>query len=420
MAVNLDIHEKFAPLYQSLRRFILLQGGAGSGKSYQLGQAVLFNKLLRPGNTVLGCRAVYRTIEDSIYQVQKDVIEQYGYGELFDFKRSPLSITNKVNGSKMLFRGVDQGAEKIKSIAGVSTIVFDEATELRDLEAFRMLNTRIRQRNQLNQFILAYNPTSKHHFLHDQFFVQDTYADHCEIIKTSWRDNPHLPDDYGEEIKRTFRGDPDGLRVYDLGEWGEGKKGLIYPDWKHVEDYPEDWPLTFAVGIDFGHEDPTAIVLVAIDEIRNDLYLQQLFYRSASTHKDRAFILDRVQTYLRKHRGYFHRVPMYADHSLEQIAELNNAGFKVDKAKKGPGSVVGGISVMKGFNNIYVVGVPPDLQDTTALERELKHYRWKEDNKKGISVPDDSYHNGIKFDHLLDASRYAVTSSLIDRFWTRD
>ena len=77
------------------------------------------------------------------------------------------SITSKVTGSTILFRGIrtssgDQSAN-LKSLSGVTTWILDEAEELMDEETFDKINLSIRQKGKQNRVILLLNPSTKAH-----------------------------------------------------------------------------------------------------------------------------------------------------------------------------------------------------------------------------------------------------------------
>jgi phage terminase large subunit len=58
----------------------------------------------------------------------------------------------------------------LKSLAGVTTWVLDEAEELTDEDTFDKIDFSIRAKNIQNRVILVLNPATKEHFIYKRFF----------------------------------------------------------------------------------------------------------------------------------------------------------------------------------------------------------------------------------------------------------
>ena len=83
--------------------------------------------------------------------------------------------------------------------------------------------------------------------------------------------------------------------------------------------------------------------------------------------------------------------------AAEQVETLYRDGWNIHPSKKGAGSIVAGIDLMKRYR-IKVT------KRSTNLINELYNYTWEKDkNDKLLNVPVDN------FCHLLDSSRYALT-----------
>jgi phage terminase large subunit len=76
------------------------------------------------------------------------------------------------NGSQFLYRGLDD-AEKIKSIAGITDIVIEEATELA-YDEFTQLDLRLRANAPNLQMFLMFNPVSKVNWCYKYWFKDGT------------------------------------------------------------------------------------------------------------------------------------------------------------------------------------------------------------------------------------------------------
>ncbi len=58
-----------------------------------------------------------------------DTLSKFKVLNLCEINRTTYTI-NLPNGSTLLFKGIDDGGEKIKSITGITDIVIEEATEI--------------------------------------------------------------------------------------------------------------------------------------------------------------------------------------------------------------------------------------------------------------------------------------------------
>ena len=98
-------------------------GGAGSGKSYGAVQKILL-KAFNIKRRVL----VLRKIKNSIWRLFITQLDELGQIPFCKINKSDYDIELS-NGSVFLFSGLDD-PEKIKSIDGITDIVWEEATEI--------------------------------------------------------------------------------------------------------------------------------------------------------------------------------------------------------------------------------------------------------------------------------------------------
>ena len=216
--------EAFNPLFRpyltdNTHRYLILYGGAGSGKSVFAVQRFLYRLLTLPLCNVLVVRAVAATNRDSTYALFRQVISRWGLSELFSCKDSDLRISC-ANGNSVIFKGLDD-TEKLKSITfpkgELTDIWIEEASEILE-EDFNQLDVRLRGKGAHKQMVLTFNPVSVLHWLKLRFF--DRQDPRALVLKSTYKDNQFLDEDY----KRTLEGykdtDPYYYSVYCLGEWG--------------------------------------------------------------------------------------------------------------------------------------------------------------------------------------------------------
>ena len=98
---------KFYPLLREEdRRYLVLYGGAGSGKSVFAAQRFLYRLLSRPLCNLLVVRAVAATHRDSTYALFRQIMAQWGVSQLFTCRETDLRVTCK-NGNMAVFKGLE-------------------------------------------------------------------------------------------------------------------------------------------------------------------------------------------------------------------------------------------------------------------------------------------------------------------------
>lgn len=225
---------------------------------------------------------------------------------------------------------------------------------------------------------IDYNPSA-------QFWI-DNYRDREDFIEfhSTYLDNEFLTKEQVREIESN-RNNSRWWAIY-----GEGKEylreGLCYPKviFDPMNSHPFENPI---YGLDFGYNDPTAMVKVEIDG--NKLYVEQVFCGKGMDVTD---IKNSIWKYCKK--GCL----IIADSAEPQIIhELKNVGIPVKPCIKGNNSVFEGVQLVNNFE-IHCCA-PPGW----AICKEFKSYGYEQD-------ADGNYTDTIqdKNNHLMDALRYCV------------
>ncbi|WP_027724632.1 PBSX family phage terminase large subunit [Tuberibacillus calidus] len=394
--MNINISKKvFAPVYlkhhalENTDRYLILYGGAGSGKSVFASQKILFRLLKEKNQRFLVVRKVAATLKNSVYELLKDTISRWGLYPYFTVTKSPLEITCNLNGNKILFVGIDD-PEKLKSIAGITSIWVEEATELTQ-EDFQQLDLRLRGKTKTyKQIIITFNPISEHHWLKKYFF--DNTPEHTTIIKTTYLDNPFLDDSYKRTLENLKNKDENYYRIYALGEFGQLGK-MVYPNYS-IKDFDISLLDNFYYGNDFGFNDPMAWIEVAYDKKAETIYVCREFKKSGLTTSDLAQEL--------KKRMSLRDILICDSAEPDRIEELRRAGFKNARpTKKGRNSINFGIDWIKSRKLI----IHPSCVE---FIKEIQTYQYMKDNKTNeyLDKPVDANN------HLLDALRYALNMEM--------
>lgn len=382
-------------IYEALEttddRFIVLWGGAGSGKSYDTAQRVVRSCLENKGLNWCCIRKFASTLRHSVYMEVVSLINEKNLTSFFKINKSDMSIECIPTGSKVIMLGVDD-PEKLKSISRIHRFWIEEASQLTEAD-FKQLNLRLRGKSEYKyQIFLTFNPISSKHWLKKYFF--DSIRDNCFKLKSTYLDNKFLDQDYINELENLKDIDPYFYDVYALGEWGN-LSGAIYTNWSVVNTVPSADKVTETVyGLDFGFNVPTALVKVSCYD--GEYWIEELLYRSSLTNQDLIQELKRLNIKGR----------IYCDAAEPQrIDELCKAGFKATKADK---------SVMPGI--LFLMEQKLHITENSLnVLKEIDMYSWKAD-KEGNSLDEGP----VKFlDHAMDAMRYAIYSHFKKRVITR-
>jgi len=396
----IKIPKKYKPLFDQShgKRYIIITGGRGSGKSFAVSAFICRDIWGAPGKRVLYTRYTMASAEISIIPEFTEKIELLGGLDFFDVKTKDITCT--VTGSDILFRGIKTSSgnqtAKLKSIQGVSTFVIDEAEEMVDEASFDKIDLSIRTSNAKNSVILILNPTTKEHWIYKRWFEnhlsfievdgqQIPVSNHPDVIHihTTYLDNlQHLDKSFLSQVERIKRDNPDKYRNLILGGWLERAEGVVFTNWTTGAF---DQSLPHCYGLDFGYSpDPTALVRLAIDNKRKILYLDECLYAYELSVDQ---LIESVRGAIKSQRDLI----VCDTNEKRTVAAMAKARLNVAKALKYPGSVQDGIRKMQDYKII----VTPDSKNTI---KELNNYVW---NDKKASVPIDEYN------HSIDASRYA-------------
>lgn len=275
MNVNVQMNPCFREVDRSRKRYIVMKGSAGSGKSVDTAQNYILRLMQDKGRNLVCIRKSDITNRDStfaeltgaIYRMFGDKADRY-----WQINMSPLKITCRINGNQIIFRGMndDKQREKLKSITfqrGKLTDVWcEEATELTQAD-LEIIDDRLRgelPEGQFYQIRMTFNPVNKNHWIKKVFF--DLPDPNVMTHHSTYLGNRFIDDAYRQRMERRKIVDPEGYQIYGLGEWGE-IGGLILHNWKIGEcsKNPADYD-DFAIGQDFGFNHADAILPLGIKD----------------------------------------------------------------------------------------------------------------------------------------------------------
>jgi PBSX family phage terminase large subunit len=224
----MPILTNYKPILYGKSRYYLVTGGRGSGKSYSLNYLLLrltYNK----NHVILFTRWTMVSANISIIPEFIDKIELEGWHN--DFTITQNEIVNNLTGSKILFRGIktSQGTAtaNLKSIAGVTTWVLDEAEELVDEDIFGRIDLSVRSMDAPNRVIMVMNPSFKSHWIYKRF-ISEPRSD-TTYIHTTYRHNlKNLSQSFIDQAERVKKENIHRYEHLFLGKWLDDAEGLLW------------------------------------------------------------------------------------------------------------------------------------------------------------------------------------------------
>ena len=345
---------------------------------------------------LLCVRKVFSTLHDSMFADLKWAINRLGVNDYWQTKESPLEITYKPTGQKILFRGLDDPL-KVTSITvetgSLCWIWVEEAYEITDESSFAILDESCRgevAEGLWKQVSLSFNPWSDKSWLKKRFF--DNPDSETLAITTNYKCNEWLDESDRKLFENMRKQNPRRFKIAGLGEWGVSE-GLIFENFEErdfkVDDIRKKKNIKAAFGCDLGWTDPTAFVACMIDDENKEIYIFDEWYKENVTNED---IYNAIWE-----MGYANQYIIFDSAEPKSIQELRNYGlYKAKPARKGRDSVLFGIQLLQQYKII----IKPSC---TNVLREINNYSWEKDKTgKTLNRPDHT------FSHSMDALRYAV------------
>jgi phage terminase large subunit len=207
----------YYPLYKDKNRYLVLYGGAGSGKSVFVAQKIILRMLSEEGHKFLVARKVAKTLRESTFSLLRGIISDWGMTTLFDVNKTDMTITCKLNDNKIMHAGLDD-VEKMKSVHGITGIWIEEASEL-EQQDFQQLDLRLRgYTKNYKQIMISFNPISSLHWLKTIFF--DNKKENTTVCHSTYLNNKFIDDAYRQVLEDMKHEDEYYYQVYALGEWG--------------------------------------------------------------------------------------------------------------------------------------------------------------------------------------------------------
>lgn len=461
MSASSDLSQReFTPLpkqkqfLQSTEGQVLLSGSFGAGKSRIGCEKGYMLNMMYPGNRGLIVRKHFSDVRASTVQqtlleevIPESHVPENGHNKGNHEIKHRTGVTDETGEpvySEVHYHGLDSGKNtsdddlprKIGSTA-YGWIFVDEGTELSRGE-WSQLQGRLRYKGHrqsgkfyevpFRQIFTATNPASPQHWMYEMFFKQGN----GEVVKMNVEDNPHVPDEYIERMRRNLSGMY--YERYFKGKW-IGAEGAIYDEFDpdvHIIQ-PEDLPLGWNIDKEREYDEERSVwadpppdwrVYRTLDlGYRNPFVCQwwaespdgQLFM-FRELYETELLVENAAERIKEQTSDEWVIENTFTDHDAEGVETLKKNGVYAANAKK---DVSPGIQAVKsrlrtderGEPGLYIMAHArthkPDarlkLDDKpTCTADEIPGYVWKDDDQKDEPKKEN--------DHGADAMRYLVYS----------
>lgn len=348
-------------------RVTLLQGSTRSGKTYSICYWIIYfcDKYKNAGIEIDITRDTFTSLKATIWKDLYNILNELNIYRDTDHNKTD-HIYN-LFGNFINYYGADN-PDKIHGRTR-DILIVNEAHQF-PAQTIDQLFPRTKYR-----IICDYNPAlGLEHWL-------DEYIEKYPPLISTYKDNPYLTPEQIQDIESRK------ANKYWWSVYGEGmranREGVIFENWEFGEF---DTTLPYCYGQDFGfYPDPTVLVKVAIDKDRKTIYLHECFYNSNSLTTEEIFILN---------KAHIEKITdlIVADSAEPRlIHEIAAKGLNIQKAVKGPNSVLAGLNEMIHYKLVLT-------KESNNLASELSKYIW---NDKKAGLPIDKHNHGI------DSFRYA-------------
>lgn len=393
-AIKMRFNPIFKPVHQSRQRYVIMKGSAGSGKSVDTAQSYILRLMDDKGRNLLCVRKSEVTNRDSTFAELVGAINRNGLAPYWKATMSPLQLICRANGNSIIFRGMndERQREKLKSITfpqgKLTDVWLEEMTELTK-DDVEIIDDRLRgdlPDGLFYQIKGTFNPVSKTHWIKHDFF--DIHSPDVLTHHSTYLDNQFIDAAYHRRMMRRKELDPEGYRIYGLGEWGE-IGGLILTNYiiEEFDRAPERFD-NMVNAQDFGFNHANCIGEIGFKD--GELYVCREIYEY---EKDTEELIR-----LANKKGIRKKIPMYCDSAEpDRIQMWKKAGYKARAVKKEPGSVHAQIDCLKQRK----IHIHPSCVNTV---KEIQQWKWKKDERLNIYLDEPV----SVFDDAMAMLRYSV------------
>lgn len=406
--MEVSLKDLIAPQFYSIHWDILegkhthykLYGGRGSTKSSFVSIEIIYGMMQDPNANAACFRKVKDTLAESVFEQLLWAIDALEVSHLWKVTLSPLRLTYKPTGQRIVFRGCDD-PNKSKSIkvrkGYFKYIWYEERAEFPGDEDERKINQSLMRGGDKYVVFYTWNPPKSLNSWVNQDVLEereDTLCNHSTYLTVprEW-----LGEQFYVETEELRKRKILAYRHEYLGE-AIGNGGKVFDNIIIRKITDEEIAMFDKIrqGLDFGFAaDPLAYERMHLNKKQRRLYIfGEVYQTNLRSSKAVEYI---------KILNPENKIITADSEEPRSIDTFNELGLRVVGAKKGPGSVDHGIAYLS--DDLDEIIIDPVRCPNAA--REFNSYELEKDkngNFKG-GYPD-------KDNHSIDAVRYALEGDM--------
>lgn len=380
-----------------------LYGGRGSTKSSFVSVEIIMGMMQNENANAACFRRVGNTLAESVFEQLLWAIDVLEVSHLWKITLSPLRLTYKPTGQRIVFRGCDD-PNKSKSIklrhGYFKYIWYEERAEFDGEEDERKINQSLMRGGDKYIVFYTWNPPKSLNSWVNQDVLEDREDTLCNHSTYLTVPKEWLGEQFFIEAKELKKRKSNSYRHEYLGE-AIGTGGKVFDNiiLRTITDGEIAMFDKIKQGLDFGFAaDPLAYVRMHFNRKMRKLYIfRELYQVNLSTRKA-------VQEINKMNPD--NKIITADSEEPRSINQMQEHGLRILPAKKGPGSVDFGMDYLANeIDEIIIdkVRCPNTAREFTTYELEKD----KNGNFKG-SYPD-------KDNHSIDAVRYGLEGEMLNK-----
>ena len=336
METTIKITEKLLFLLSENKRYKVLYGGRGSGKSWGIATALVISAI-KDKKRVLCTRQLQTSIKDSVHKLICDLIEKLNLSSYFTITKDTIRC---YNGSEFIFKGIQNNVMEIKSMEGIDICWVEEAQSVSN-ESWEILIPTIRKEG--SEIWISFNPDRDEDPTYKRFVLNP--PDDCKTVLVNYIDNPYFPEVLKNEMEYCKRVDYGKYEHIWLGKTVINTEVQVFKDKFELKDFCSDKNTQFFYGADWGFaNDPTTLTRSFIKG--RDLYIEYEAGGVGVEMEEIPQLFDSVP----ESRKWVIRADCARP---ETISYVKRQGFRCQACEKWKGSIEDGIEYMRSFEYIY-------------------------------------------------------------------
>lgn len=385
-----DVYFKHIEDYS--HRYNIYYGGRNSGKTYAICDLLLLKGMKEKRRMLFMVKQSAR-IEESLWTLTLNELQKFNLLEYCIINKSTHTITLPKYETVIKMTGLDNES-KGKLFFDASDIWLDEATDFLEQEVDTLDGTLRGKYKYPKQLFLSFNPVSRSSFVYKKYgFDTGIIPEDTFILKTTYKDNKWCDEATIKRLERLKEKNPARYKIEAEGDFATLDK-LIFTYKTEKLDANElirnNTELITCIGLDWGFNDPTTVILSLYDRDAQTLYIVDEIYQRGLTNAQIANLI--------KLKGW-HKNIIYADcANPKDIVDLRNFGIsKIKPCRKGKDSIMNGVRRLQEMDII----INESCENTIT---EFDNYCFEKSKLSGeyLDKPIDQWN------HCIDSIRYSL------------